>query len=230
MANEKIYHHNRLALFNPLNLPSWLSIGLLKTINLLPLNTQRKIGSLLGKAAFYLLKDRKKICLTNIKLCFPNLDASKQKELVKHNFKYLGIGFIESGLAWFAKDSKIENLVEIKNNDFFKKCQKLNNGILLLAPHNYCLEICGRIISKTDYKFVPTFRHIKNPVLNYIMQTSRTKNFDKIFYKSDLRKVIKSLKNNEAIWNAADQDFGREHSVFAPFFGITTATITSPKL
>jgi KDO2-lipid IV(A) lauroyltransferase len=44
--------------------------------------------------------------------------------------------------------------------------------------------------------------------------------------RSDMRQIIKRLKAGRAMWYAADQDYGPKHSVFAPFFGLATATIT----
>ena len=45
------------------------------------------------------------------------------------------------------------------------------------------------------------------------------------FEPKQFRRYIKCLKQGEILWYAPDQDFGREHSVFAPFFGIQTATV-----
>tara|TARA_R110002072_G_scaffold173230_2_gene327842 strand:- start:10569 stop:12176 length:1608 start_codon:yes stop_codon:yes gene_type:complete len=227
MKKIKLYHHKTASLFNPLYLPAWLSIAILKLISMLPLKPQRKIGQALGKIAYYLLKERRLACKTNIKLCFPELNQNQQQNLVKENFKYLGIGFIESAFSWFSSDKKIEPLIEFKNIEYFEQCLNQKKGILVLAPHNYCLEIIGRFLSQKPFNITPTFRHIKNPVFNYVMQKSRTKIFNKIFFKSNVRDMIKALKDNSMLWNAADQDFGRDHSIFAPFFNVDTATITS---
>ena len=40
--------------------------------------------------------------------------------------------------------------------------------------------------------------------------------------------MLSSLKQGNAVWYAPDQDFGALHSVFAPFMGITCATLTAP--
>ena len=179
MKKIKLYHHKTASLFNPLYLPAWLSIAILKLISMLPLKPQRKIGQALGKIAYYLLKERRLACKTNIKLCFPELNQNQQQNLVKENFKYLGIGFIESAFSWFSSDKKIEPLIEFKNIEYFEQCLNQKKGILVLAPHNYCLEIIGRFLSQKPFNITPTFRHIKNPVFNYVMQKSRTKIFNK---------------------------------------------------
>ena len=45
--------------------------------------------------------------------------------------------------------------------------------------------------------------------------------------RSDARAILRRLKQGRVIWYAADQDYGRKRSVFAPFFGIQTASITA---
>jgi KDO2-lipid IV(A) lauroyltransferase len=39
--------------------------------------------------------------------------------------------------------------------------------------------------------------------------------------------LIKGIKNKVPTWYAPDQDFRRERNVFAPFMGVTTATISA---
>ena len=40
-----------------------------------------------------------------------------------------------------------------------------------------------------------------------------------------MRQTLSLLKSGRALWYAPDQDYGRKHSVFAPFFGQPAATI-----
>ena len=42
--------------------------------------------------------------------------------------------------------------------------------------------------------------------------------------RDQIRQVVKTLKRGQTVWLAPDQDLGPERSVFAPFFGIPTAT------
>ena len=40
-----------------------------------------------------------------------------------------------------------------------------------------------------------------------------------------MRGMVKALKSGECMWYAADQDYGKKHSVFAPFFGVNAASV-----
>ena len=65
----------------------------------------------------------------------------------------------------------------------------------------------------------------KNELLEAIMTRGREKNFPLAIQRDDIRSVLKSLKKGHAVWYGPDQDYGRKHSIFAPFFGNDTATI-----
>ncbi len=43
--------------------------------------------------------------------------------------------------------------------------------------------------------------------------------------KRDARTAVRLLRRGGVLWYAPDQDFGPEQSLFAPFFGIQTATL-----
>lgn len=58
------------------------------------------------------------------------------------------------------------------------------------------------------------------------MAHSRSKLFGGLLHSSDMRSILRYLRNDGIIWFATDQDFGRHSSVFAPFMGIATSCLT----
>ena len=59
------------------------------------------------------------------------------------------------------------------------------------------------------------------------MAGSRKRLFDDLVPSSDMRRIVRNLKQGKVMWYAPDQDFGYRHSVFAPFFDFPTATLTT---
>ena len=59
------------------------------------------------------------------------------------------------------------------------------------------------------------------------MNNGRKRNFESIVERKNVRRVIKILREGSIIWYGPDQDFGEKNSVFVPFFGFPTATITA---
>ena len=45
--------------------------------------------------------------------------------------------------------------------------------------------------------------------------------------REDLRGLLRAFKRGQAVWYAPDQNHGIRNSVFVPFFGIPTCTITA---
>ena len=75
----------------------------------LPTSWHPAIGRLCGNLLFILAKSRKKIAQANIEACFPNLSKAERQDLLQDNFLHLGRSFIETGIAWFWLDKKIQS-------------------------------------------------------------------------------------------------------------------------
>ena len=53
------------------------------------------------------------------------------------------------------------------------------------------------------------------------------RNFDTAIERSDVRQVMRRLRQGAIVWHRPDQGYGKKHSVFALFFGVPAATITA---
>jgi KDO2-lipid IV(A) lauroyltransferase len=62
-------------------------------------------------------------------------------------------------------------------------------------------------------------------VVEWFQNRGRLRYAQAMISKRDMRAVIRYLRHGGIVWYAPDQDFGPETSVFAPFFGIQTATL-----
>ena len=78
----------------------------------LPISWHPTIGNSCGKLLLILAKKRKKIAQANIKACFPKLSKAEQQKLLQNNFLYLGRSLIETGMAWFWSDKKIQSKMD----------------------------------------------------------------------------------------------------------------------
>ena len=77
----------------------------------LPTSWHPAIGKLCGKLLLVFAGSRKKIAQANLALCFPNLSKMEQQKLLRDNFVYLGRSLIETGIAWFWSDQKIQSQI-----------------------------------------------------------------------------------------------------------------------
>ena len=101
MAERKPLHHY----WTPRYWLSWLGLGLLRLICLLPHSVALGIGRVIGRLAHVAGGDRRRIVRRNIELCFPDLDAAATAALTKAHFEALGMSVIETGLGRWAPDA-----------------------------------------------------------------------------------------------------------------------------
>jgi len=207
-------------------IPMWLTFGVLKSISLLPYTWQLKCGSVVGLFLKTVLPKRENIIRTNLQLCFPDKSQTEREVLLKQSYTNLGISLIEMGMCWWWSNKKLRPLVEIRGLEHVENCLKNEQGVILLTGHFTSLEIGARLMTL----FMPIqvmYRTQRNQLFDSYLYTKREGYFVNTISRKNTRKMLKGIKNLIPTWYAPDQDFGSERNVFAPFFGVKTATITA---
>ncbi|MBV1907550.1 MAG: LpxL/LpxP family Kdo(2)-lipid IV(A) lauroyl/palmitoleoyl acyltransferase [Pseudomonadales bacterium] len=213
-------------LFHPKFWPGWALVSLAWCSAHLSLSAQFRLGKQLGLAAFKIGGRRKDIVRTNVKLCFSHLSASQQNNLIKSIFISTGISVFETATAWFRPSSTAHYSVEISGLDILAAAQNRGKGVLLVGAHFATLDLAGAILSAYTQLDV-IYRKSKNPLVEWLMVHGRNQLFERVLERKETRQILRRLKHGATIWYAADQDYGRKHSVFVPFFGVQAATITA---
>lgn len=216
----------KLILINPLYWPAWILLSLLWLIIQLPDKWQMRIGKCIGQILHISSKKLKKITQKNIELCFPDLSPHEQRTLIKKNFSSVGIGIIEAARAWWLSEKKLSSQFTIIGIEHVEQAYAQGKGIILVGPHFTCLELVGRLLS-LHYDFAVMYRPHKKAILAFIQEKFRKKNYHTAIPRHRIRQLLSVLKQNMAVWYAYDIDGGRKRSVFAPFFNIQTASLTS---
>ncbi len=205
---------------------SWVGIALLSIVCLLPRRSRTAFGSLIGLLAFVIAKRRRKIVGENLRVCFPNLPDKEVKEKIVRNFRSSGTAILETFEAWAFPKRDFESLVEFEGLELLMEAKKRGQGVLLVGNHLCSLDLCGAALSR-KVPFHVMYKRNKNLLINTIMNNGRKRNFESIVERKNVRRVIKILREGSIIWYGPDQDFGEKNSVFVPFFGFPTATITA---
>ena len=183
------------------------------------------IGQAVGWLGYHLARSRRHITEVNIAQCFPQLDARQQRKLVRDNFRHTGIGAVEIALPWLNPQRDLSQHYVVEGLEHLKAAHDLGRGVVLVGAHYTTIDITSQFLSTLGFVDV-MYRRNKNPVWEWLQTHGRGHHFDGVVERSDMRQIIKRLKTGRAMWYAADQDYGPKHSVFAPFFGLATATIT----
>jgi len=205
---------------------SWIIYSFVWLIAQLPYQILIFFGKGLGGFVKLVLKSRRNIVAINLNICFPELNPSDKKQLIKQHFNELGIMFTQTIKAFLGSTKKIESSAKIIGGEHIQECLNKNQGILLVAGHFTALDMGGKILCN-KYPIAGMYRPHKHPLTEYIVTKSRLKYATKMFKRDELRPIIKHLKSGGILWYAPDQDYRRGQSVFVPFFGKPAATITA---
>ncbi|MBV1884055.1 MAG: LpxL/LpxP family Kdo(2)-lipid IV(A) lauroyl/palmitoleoyl acyltransferase [Pseudomonadales bacterium] len=203
---------------------TWLGVGIIQLIATLPFPIQIGLGKILGTLIFIFSKNRKHITETNIRLCFPELGKQKQDQLIKDTIDANAIGLMETAAAWRLPAENFRSKITVHGLENLEAAKRQGKGVLLVGAHYTTLDMGGVLVSLFSDVDV-MYRPHTNPLFDQFMKKSRERFCHKVIDRTDIRSVIKSLKAGDVLWYAPDQDYGRNHSVFAPFFGVEAASI-----
>lgn len=220
---------NRLpaSLLLPWHWPSWLALGLIWLIARLPWRYAIVAGAALGAPLARLLGRRRRIAQTNLALCFPELDEPTRTRMLRENFRDLGRMLAEFAISWMASNQAFARIPHrIVGLEHLRAAQAEGRGVLLVGAHFSHLELCARLIAQ-QVPLAGLYREHGSPVFEWAIKRRRLRYARAMFGRRELRATVRHLKQGGALWYAPDQDMRGKDSVFAPFFGISTSTITA---
>ncbi|MGJ7459963.1 LpxL/LpxP family Kdo(2)-lipid IV(A) lauroyl/palmitoleoyl acyltransferase [Halomonas sp. MA07-2] len=204
--------------------PVWIAIGAMHVAAWLPWRLKLWVGKRVGLAAWRFARRRRHITETNIRLCFPERDEADQRRLVRETFIANGIGIMETATGWCRDPEHLRHRVTFKGQAHMARVQAEGKGALIIGVHFSTLDL-GAALHSLYFRADAVQRPHDNPLFARFMGRARDPYFDAIIDRHDLRGVVRRIKAGHAVWYSPDQDFGRDASVFAPFFGIPAATV-----
>ena len=193
-------------------------------IRRLPLGVLFPLGKHLGRIAFRCWGRRRRITETNLRLCFPELDAPEVTAMARRVFEAVTLGVLEFCVAWMNPHRDLRGRMKVVGVEHFRAAMAQGRGVVLLGAHFGCLDIISQSLADLG-RIDVMYRYNKNPVLEWVQLQGRRHYYRGVIERQDTRAVLQALKSGRAVWYAADQDYGAKYSVFAPFFGVEAATI-----
>ena len=211
---------------HPKYFPTWILIMLMRVGVFIPFRLQVFIGKMIGKLIYPIMSEFRKIAYSNISNCFPDKKQPQVKLLVKQHFEAIGISLFETANAYYASDKKIKKMLTINNEQHFTESIKKEGGIILLCSHFMPLMLGSRALL-IKHTIANIYRPQNNQLFDQVMVKGYVKNGAIMIKSTDTRSIMKAINNSLPIWYSPDQDLGRNNSVFAPLFGIQTATASA---
>ncbi|WP_192458677.1 Kdo(2)-lipid IV(A) acyltransferase [Musicola keenii] len=213
------------SLLHPRYWLTWLGIIVLYLLVLLPYPVIYRLGTALGRLSMSVLKRRARIADRNLQLCFPNMPEAERLILVKKNFESVGMGLMETGMAWFWPDWRINRWFSVSGIEHMLPLREQKRGILLIGLHFLTLELGARIFGMQNAG-IGVYRPNDNKLLDWLQTWGRMRSNKSMLDRKDIKGMIRALKQGEIIWYAPDHDYGPRSSVFVPLFAVDKAATT----
>ncbi len=211
------------------NLGAHLVIGLMWLLHWLPLPALAVLGRGLAWLLWRLARSRRRVAMTNLRLCFPTLTESEREAIGREHFVYLCTSLFDRGVLWFASDARLKRLVRVEGD--VRRAERSGEPVMWLLPHFVGLEFTAPALMLNQGRAgVDVFQRQSNEVFDAGLLKARGR-FGRstlVDRAAGIRPVIRAIQAGAGFVNAPDMDFGRKDSAFLPFFGVPASTLLAP--
>ena len=218
-------HQLTLSHFHPKYWASWLGIGLMTLVWMIPRRIRDSLATTL--ADIYIKRDsnHKLYAQVNLALCFPDWTPEKRRELLQAHFRAFFRVILDAPLFWWGSDRMIRRRVIVSGRDEADTAIKNGESVVFLVSHSIGLDVCTTALAM-DYKMQGFYKPFKNAVVDWLIFRMRSKRGGRLAARGEgFKTVIRDLKRGMTLFYLSDEDLGREGSVFVPFFGQQKATL-----
>ncbi|MEK7449340.1 MAG: lysophospholipid acyltransferase family protein [Planctomycetota bacterium] len=200
-----------------------------RLIQRLPLDFALKIGDLLGMMAYFTLRKRNRIILTNLRFAYGFEKSEKEfKEIMWRMYRNFGKCAIEFFRLPVLTTHNIDNYVKIEGLENLKEALSSGKGAFILTAHFGNWDMLASICVLKGFPVNLVTKYLKNEALNkFWLETRRKMNITPLYREGTLKEIMRHLKNNELMGFVLDQSVRKDNGVFINFFGKPTCTMNS---
>lgn len=202
-----------------------LVLGIVWLLHFLPLAMLAPIGRGLGLLLYAVTGERRRVGRTNLRMCFPDWTEKERRRLLRRHYQAFTRAILERGILWWSSKARVMRVIRIEGLEHWQSLG--DRPVIWFAPHFVGLDAGGSRIT-TEYRGSSMYSHQRNPVLDAILYHGRTR-FVKprlLSRQEGVRPLVRAIRDGQPFYYLPDMDFGPRDSVFVPFFGVPTATIT----
>src|SRR5512133_1523507 len=206
---------------------SRLGIVVMQLLGRLPLAWVRALGYGLGWALYFLVVPRRRVTLTNLRLCFPNQSEAQRRALAHRTFIHFAQAWLDRGWLWHGLPEVTRQRLTLTG-----AVAELdgNEPVIIFAPHFVGLDAGWTALTQQlPRRFTTIYTNQANEILDaWILAGRQRFGSVRLFGRVDgVKTIVAALRSSEPLYLLPDMSFGQENSVFVPFYGVLAATVPS---
>ncbi|HEX5341560.1 MAG TPA: lipid A biosynthesis acyltransferase [Duganella sp.] len=205
-----------------------LLLGLMWLLHWLPLPLLGRLGDAVGSLLFVVMRPRRHIALTNLRLCLPELSEAERVDIARRHFQAYSRSVFERAVLWWAPEARLKRLITIDPDGVIPVAAMTEKPTILLCPHFVCLDVAGASIAM-EASASSMYVTQKNAAFDQVLRAGRARFKPvKLFTRQDgIKPILRALRDKLPYFMLPDMDFGEKDAEFVPFFGVQAATLTA---
>ena len=203
--------------------------GALGLLGALPKRAAVAAASGVAMIAYHTLGGLRRVAMTNLKIAFPELDASEHERLAKGAFTNLGRVLAEMSRFPRVMRESLRRTIEFQiDPDVYAEYERLKGegrGVIIVSPHlgNWELLVYGWSALEAPISYLA--RPLDNPKIEELTVRLRTKFGNRPINKTNsVTAAMKILREGGILGILADVNAHPKEGVFVPFFGTPACT------
>lgn len=207
---------------------TWAGVGLLALLAWLPWKVRSLLAGLLGKGMYRYNRKRRQVVLVNLEQCFPEYDPVQRDQLARAHFHEYAHALLDYSLLFFRSRTGLYRRIDLTGQEHIDRAVAAHQNVILMVAHSVWLEFAGVGLGKS-YELLGFYKPFRNPVVNWLITRSRSQDAETLVARGEgMMKLVRMLQPGRLLFFLPDEDHGIKASVFAPFFGVPKATLTTP--
>jgi len=212
-------------------LTSKLGIGFMRALAHVPFPLVRGFGAVLGRVLHVLAVPRRRVVDTNLALCFPTRSEAERRRMARQTFVYVAQSWFDRSWLWHAPEAMVARRLKVVGAaDVIEEIAHGHEPMILFAPHFYGLDAAATALTMhTDRPSTTIYTTQRDPMIDQWVSEGR-KRFGNVITLNrvdGIKPIVAGLRKGGLLYLLPDMDFGRDQTVFVPFYGVQAATVPS---
>ena len=213
---------------------SWISVGatrcsiaLMEALAVFPLPLTRALGVLLGWVLYALVVPRRRVVQANFALCFPEWSAAERRQYTRQMFVHFAQAWLDRAWLWHAPEKSVARRITLSGA--LHELEGTAPTVFFL-PHFVGLDAAWAGVALRVHRLSTTiYTDQSNKLVDqWILQGRQRFGKLRLFGRAEgVKPIVTALREGKPLYLLPDMDFGPDDSVFVPFYGVPTATVTS---
>jgi KDO2-lipid IV(A) lauroyltransferase len=214
-----------------MSISSRLGIGFMRALAHVPLPLVRGFGALLGRVLHGVAASRRRVVDTNLALCFPDKSAEERRRIARETFVYVAQSWLDRSWLWHAPQALVAQRLAVRGAA--AEIDEIAHGhapMILFAPHFYGLDAAATALTMhTARPSTTIYTTQRNPLVDEWIREGRMRfgNVITLNRVDGIKPIVAGLRKGGLLYLLPDMDFGRDQTVFVPFYGVAAATVPS---